>query len=365
MTEATEEQAPSPPPGAAVWIRSATLVCILFLMVMYTLHLAASLFMPITLAFLLALIFSPAVRALVYLRVPHVLSAMLVMLLAVGLLGSTVYALATPAIEWVDRAPSELRRLEYKLAWVKEPIKEIQEVRDEVEELAETQPDESEAEQGALDTPLSLVDMFLGFTPDFVYGIAVTLILMFFVLAAGDSFLNKMVHLAPSLQDKKQVVSTARGIQHQISVYLATITFINTGVALVVAVAMYLLDMPSPLLWGVLVGVLNFVPYLGVAVSIVIVAFAALVTFESPTQILLPPLSILMVNIVEGQFLTPMIAGKQLSLSPVAVFLSLVVIGWMWGILGVLMAVPILATVKLVCESVAPLHAVALFLGRD
>jgi predicted PurR-regulated permease PerM len=211
---------------------------------------------------------------------------------------------------------------------------------------------------------VSLVDTVLSSTPELVYGLAVVLILLYFVLASGDAFLNKMVQVTPRLQDKKRVVATARDIQRDISVYLGTITLINLALAFVVATAMYLLDMPNPLLWGAMVGMLNFIPYLGVAVSVLIVGFVSLLTFDSISHALLPPLAIFLVNVIEGQFLTPIIVGRRLSLSPIAVFLSLVVLGWIWGIIGLLMAVPIIATIKLICEEIEPLNNVATFLGR-
>jgi len=173
-----------------------------------------------------------------------------------------------------------------------------------------------------------------------------------------------MVQVMPTLTDKKRVVETARDIQRHVSMYLGTITLINIAIGLVVALAMYLLGMPNPLLWGALLTVLNYIPYLGPLVCIAIVGLVSLLTFDTPVQILLPPAVILAVNIVEGQFLTPILAGRRLALSPVAVFLSLVVLGWIWGTIGVLIAVPMLVTTRLVCEHIESLNPIATFLRR-
>lgn len=346
----------------AVWIRSAALSGILFLMTMYTLYVAASLIMPIALAFLLSLVFSPIVRQMVRWRIPQTLGALLVMIVVAGVMVAGVYALAEPASEWMDKAPSELRKLEYKLAWVKEPIKKIQETKEQVKEITEVEDDAGGA-QTAQQPTFSLVDVVLNRTPHLMFGIAVMLVLLFFVLASGDAFLNKMVQVTPKLKDKKRVVETAREIQRHVSVYLGTITLINIGVGAVIAAAMFLLGVPNPVLWGVMVAVLNYVPYLGVSISILVVGFVSLLTFDSPVQMLLPPAVIFAVNVVEGQFITPIVAGRRLSLSPVAVFLSIVVMGWIWGVVGVLIAVPALATIKLVCEHVEVLEPAATFLG--
>lgn len=349
-----------------VWIRSAVLSGILFLLVMYTLYLAASLFIPITLAFLLSVVLSPLVRVLGRLHVPRAAGALLVMLSFAVLLITIAYAVAQPAMNWMERAPDELQRLEYKLAWVKEPIAELQEARRQVKEITDVGEDETAEPRPARPDPsFSLVESVLLATPTVAFGIAVTLVLLFFILASGDALLNKAVQVSPTMTDKRRVVETGRGIQENVSRYLGTITIINAGVGILVGVAMYLLGIPNPVLWGVMVAVLNYIPYIGVLISMIVVTLVGLLTFDEPLSALVPPAVIFAINIVEGQFLTPIIAGRRLALSPVAVFLSVVVMGWIWGILGVLMAVPILAIVKLVCEEIEALHWVATFLGTD
>lgn len=362
----TGKEMSSPVMGTSptVWVRSAVLSGILLLMVLYTMYFAASLTMPITLAFLLSLVLSPIVRALVKLRVHQSLAALLVTLALAGGIVAGLYALAKPAAAWIERAPSELRLLEYKLSWVKQPMKEVTEAKEQVEEMTSMEEGVDSGQAGGERPSFSLVDMAVNRTPSLMYGSAVALILLFFLLAAGDSLLNKMVQVTPRLEDKKRVVETAREIQRHISVYLGTITVINLVVGAIITIAMYLLEMPNPLLWGAMVAILNFIPYLGVLISMLIVGFVGLLTFDSLAQALVPPAVIFGVNVVEGQFIMPIVAGRRLALSPVAVFLSIVVLGWIWGILGVLMAVPLLASIKLVCEHVSPLNTVAIFLGR-
>lgn len=282
-----------------------------------------------------------------------------------------------PASDWIDRAPSALRSLEYELAWVKGPIDDINETGQQVDEIidgarqqsteeqSEGQNGEQSGEQSEeLEETFSLVDAVVSRTPRVVYGTAVTLILLFFILSSNDSLLNKMVQITPTLRDKKRVVETTRDIQQHVSRYLGTITVINIVLGGIVALAMSVLGMPNPILWGVMVGVLNYIPYLGVGLSIVIIGFVSVLTFDSPGQILLPPATVLALNILEGQFLTPALAGRRLSLSPVAVFLSIVLLGWVWGVIGVLIAVPVLTSVKLVCEQIEPLTPIGTLLGR-
>lgn len=348
----------------AVWVRSAALSGILFLMVMYTMYVAASLIMPIALALLLSLVLSPVVRFLARARIPQPLGALGVLLLVAGVMAGGTYALAEPAAEWMEKAPSELRQLEARLAWVKEPIQEVKAAKEQAEEVARVGSGAGAQAAQPAEPSFSLVDSVLSQAPALAYGVAVMLVLLFFLLASGDSLTRKMVEVTPSLEDKKRVVETARDVQTHVSRFLATITVINLCVGVVVALAMYALGVPNPLLWGAMLAVLNYIPYLGVLITMVVVTFVSLLTFDSPVQVLLPAAVIFGVNVVEGQLVTPVLAGRQLSLSPVAVFLSLVVMGWIWGIVGVLIAVPLLATVKLCCERIEPLEPVATFLGQ-
>lgn len=347
-----------------VGIRSVALSGLFFLAVMHTMYFAASLLIPITLAFLLSVVLSPVVRFLVHLRIPQMLSALMVMLLLAAGLTAGLYALADPAVEWIDRAPQELQKLESKLAWVEEPARQIEEARREMDEMTNVGLDASVTIVRDRGGSMRVVDTLLQSAPKVIFGVAVTFILLFFVLASGDAFLNKAVQVTPVLRDKKRVVETGRDIQRHVSAYLGTITIINAGVGVAVGTAMYLLEMPNPILWGVMVAVLNFIPYIGVLTSIVVVTFVALLTFDTALQVLMPAAAIFAINVVEGQFVTPILAGRSLQLSPVAVFLSLVVMGWIWGVIGVLIAVPLLAIVRLVCEEIEPLEPIATFLGR-
>lgn len=348
-----------------VWIRSAALSGIFFLMLMYTMYFAAALIMPIVLALLLSLALSPVASLLERVYVPRPIGALLVMLSVAGIMAAAVYALASPAATWLEKAPTELQKMEYKLAWVKEPIRKIEATREQIENLASAGESSEVAAAESSQPPFSLVKSVLTRTPEVLFGIAVTFILLYFLLASGDAFLKKLVRIAPSLRDKIRVVETARDIQQHVSLYLGTITLINIGVGIAVSLGLSLLGMPNPILWGTMTGVLNFIPYLGVAISILIVTFASFLTFETFGQILLPGALIFAVNVVEGQFMTPIITGRRLALSPVAIFVTLVVLGWMWGIIGVLIAVPVLATIKLVCDQIEPLSSVATLLGRD
>ncbi len=185
------------------------------------------------------------------LHVPKMLGALMVMAVIIGLLMAAVYGLMEPASKWLEDAPHELRRLEYKLAWVKRPMENISEAEKQIKELTDVDGENGKAEKEDAKQPSnSLMNAIQNRTPEVLFGFAVTLILLFFLLASGDAFLAKMVEVTPLLADKKRVVHTAREIQHHISLYLGTITVINIVLGASIALALYLLEVPNPVLWG-------------------------------------------------------------------------------------------------------------------
>ncbi len=155
----------------------------------------------------------------------------------------------------------------------------------------------------------------------------------------------------------------ARATETQISAYLFTTTLINLGVGLVTALAMLAVGMPNPWLWGAVAAVLNYVPYVGALVNIVILAVAALLSFESVGRALVVPAVFLGINLVEGNLVTPAIQGRRMSLNPVALFVGFTLWWYIWGIPGAIMAVPMMATMKIVCDHIEGLESVGEFLG--
>jgi predicted PurR-regulated permease PerM len=190
------------------------------------------------------------------------------------------------------------------------------------------------------------------------------IILLYFLLAAGDLFLQKLIKVLPQFRDKKKAVSIARETEASISTYLVTVTLVNLTLGLAVAGVMYLLGMPNPLLWGALAALVEFVPYLGATALVAVLSLAGLVTFEQIGHALLVPAAYLGVNILQSQFISPLILGRRLTLNPVAIFVGLVFWWWIWGVPGAFIAVPLLATFKIFCDHIEALAPIGEFLGR-
>ena len=340
------------------WILKALLVLAIF----YTLDAASAVVLPLMLALLLTLVFSPAVSALKCIRLPEPAGAALVVAGLVAGLAASVYLLADPATEWIKRAPRTLSQVEWKIRGIKKSVEDISQAAKKVEEITSVEGKKT-AQAAPPPTQPSILSRLLTGTQSVLVSAISTLVLLYFLLASGDMFLRKLVRVMPTLTDKKRAVEVARAIQSDMGRYLLTITCINAGLGVVTGLAMYLLGMPNPVLWGALAAILNYVPYLGAAVTLTVLGIVAFLTFDDATRIAAVPAVFLVLTTLEGQVITPMLTGRSLTLNPVVIFLSMLVWTWLWGMVGALMAVPILMTFKILCDEVEALAPIGEFLS--
>ena len=183
-------------------------------------------------------------------------------------------------------------------------------------------------------------------------GIAlVTVVLTLFLLVYNTLIYEKIVQAVPRFSDKKLAVQTIHEIEQEISRYLLSISIINLALGVAVAVAMWLLEMPSPDLWGIMAAALNFMPYVGAIIGAVILALVALVSIDPVGQAALVPLVYLFLTSVEGQFVTPAVIGNRLSLNPLVIVIAVAFWAWIWGVAGILVAVPLLIITRILSEN--------------
>jgi predicted PurR-regulated permease PerM len=195
-------------------------------------------------------------------------------------------------------------------------------------------------------------------------GTGETLVLLYLLLASGDLFLQKLVRVMPTLREKKRAVEISHEIQQNISHYLFSVSLINIGLAIAVGGGLYFMGVRNAAMWGMLVALLNFVPYFGPSAGILLLATVGFLMFDTFWQAVLPAAWYLLLHTLEANFITPVLLGRRFSLNPVVIFVSLIFWIWLWGVPGALLSVPILVSIKALSDRVPAMSAVSKLLSR-
>jgi len=330
------------------------------LALLFTLYIASGILLPIVTAVFLAVIFYPLVRWLRRIGIPEGAGAGVTLLLVLALTGGALYFLAEPATDWLNRGPGIIDELRSKTSSLRQTVEDVHETAREVEEM--TQPDAARTE--VVVESQSFANQVFGFTWSSIANAAVTLFIMFFLLALGRRTVERVVDAMPSARRRDYARYLLRQLQGQVADYLQTLTVINLVLGALTGMAMALLGMPNAVLWGVVAVLLGYIPYLGPLVMLVIIAIVSFLTFDDWLRILLPIAAYGVLELIEGQFTTPWIVGRRLTLNPIAVFVFMLVWGTLWGVIGAILAIPILATVKILCDSHPSLAPVSAALGN-
>ncbi len=323
-------------------------------------YFARDLLLPVTLAFLLALTLRPVVRYFERRSVPSTVSAIVLVAAVIGVFGSGLFFLSGPVSHWLDIAPEIGQDISRKLSSLRSPVDAVVAASQQVENLTE----------GGSPTVQKVVVQqpgLLSRAADNVVGslttLGLTIVLLLFLLSSGTLFYEKLISVMPRMSNKKKALRVVYDIESVVSRYLFTITLINCALGTLVAVAMAITGMPNPILWGVAAAILNFIPYVGALIGLGMIAIVALLSFNTLGQAIVPPILYLGLHIAEGQFLTPIIIGRRLELNSVAILIALALWSWMWGIVGAVIAVPLLVCVKVFCDHFESLNAFGEFLS--
>lgn len=319
----------------------------------YTAWLAGSLVVPILVAMFLALIGNPLVSLLRRFWVPRWIGSLAVVFGGLALLVLVASVLVEPAAEWVQQAPSEVRQHAPTLRALTAPFEEANRAATEslLELSGRAEPVPQQAPVADADTDLVAV---LSGTPITAASIGVIVLLSYFFLVYGHGLQQRVVSLFPDRARQRLTVDILRTIQREVSRYIFTITIINLTLGMATAAALWALglDIEDALLWGCFVALLNYAPYVGPLVAVIALTLVGMVAFPDLWHALLVPGVYLVLNILEGQFLTPIILGQRMRISPLVLVLWLLVWGWMWGVVGLLLAVPMLVTLKIVASRI-------------
>jgi predicted PurR-regulated permease PerM len=345
-------------------IRSISLTGIFILTCFYALYFGRDFFLPVTLAIVLNFLLAPVVRGLNRFRIPRALGSAVVTAVLFTGAGSLAYELSGPLGEWIEKAPETGAKLKERVQPLWRYFDKLANVSDQMEKLTKNKPENRRAPQEVEVKRTSLLSVVFSGTSKLVLSALVVMVLLYFLLASGDLFLTKLVRVLPRLSDKKKAVQIAREIENQISKYLFTMALINVGIGVSSGVLFWVFGLPNPALWGAIAGLLNFIPTVGAVAVAILLTLISVATFPSVTHALMVPIAFLSLTVSVGTFVTPLIMGRRLTLNPVVIFLALSFWGWMWGIPGALLAVPMLAMFKIFCDHIEPLAPLGEFLGR-
>ncbi|MGY0634702.1 AI-2E family transporter [Luteimonas sp. A478] len=338
--------APEPRPRASIPV-----VILATLAVLFAAWAARDLLLPVLLAMFFALIGNPAMRLLKRAHIPSFPGALLLLGTALVLTALLGRQLVAPAAEWMQQLPSELQLLTPKLQQMTGPMQQASEAAATVARAAD----------GADARQLEVVAVReqdpwerLVATPRMVMAVLAVVLLTFFFMVYGERLQRHAISLLPNRYQQKVSVEIMQGIEQEVSRYVFTITMINTVLGAAMAVALHLigLSLPNALLWGTLVALLNYAPYVGAFMAATGLLLMGLIVWDDLGQALLPLGVYLVLQTLEGQIFTPIVVGHRMALSPLLLVLALMLFGFLWGFIGLLLAVPLMVCAKKVLSRI-------------
>jgi len=359
MTSPAEPSAPTPLPSSRTVLAG---VAVIFL-----LYFGHAFFVPIAIALLFNILFRPLVRWLERRQVGAPIGATIVVLLALAGLGAAGRALSAPVKVWVAKAPQSMSAARERLATLKKPVQQLDSAAAQLQGAGQPGPHgKGQAATPATPTPASaspLLGRVLGTTTSFVATVVEVVLLLWLLLASGDLFYEKTMRVLPAAGDRRAAAKVANDTEAAVAGYLVATALINLGQAAAVGLAMWLVGMPDPALWAVLTFALEFIPYLGGAVMVGLLTIVAFTTFSGLWRILAAPGSYLVITTLQNNLVSPVVYGRRLKLNPVAVLVGVMFWWTLWGVPGAFLAVPIIATVKVLGDHLPRLRPLGEFLG--
>jgi predicted PurR-regulated permease PerM len=331
------------------------------------LYYARPVLLPVFLAIFASMVLKPIMRGLSLLRIPTVPSAAIVLALLVTTVGVGFFQLGRPAVTWIDDAPQHMAELRARIQKLYPNALRMSHAVAAVGDLSAVPEEKNDSQRKGPTVEIEDkrgTTSILNWTGTFLAGLGEVLVLIYLLLASGDLFMHKLVRVMPTLRDKMRAVEISHEVQSNLSKYLFAVTIINFCLGTVVAVGLAIMGVPKAAMWGMLIAFLNFVPYFGPVAGVALLAVVGLLTFDTLGQGLLPAAWYLALHLLESNLVTPLLLGRRFTLNPVAIFISLMFWLWIWGIPGALLAMPILVTIKAVCDGIPSASAISELIGR-
>ena len=338
-----------------------TLGMILIVLLTIGFYFAKEVVLPLLMGTLIALTLSPVVRSLHRFGLTPAVTATAMILGLAGFAGGAALLVSGPVSGWISDAPRLEAELQVKLHALSSSVAMVQKASEQVDKLTTGSAD-PEVQKVAVQSP-GLLTLAVSNAASILSTTLVTLVLALFLLASGDLFYVKLIDAFPRFGDKKRALRIVYGIEQSVSRYLLLVTAINAVLGAVIGMGLWLIGMPEPLVWAFVAFFVNFLPYIGPLLGAALAAAVAVVSFDHVGHAALAPVIYLTATSIEGQFITPVILGRQLELNTVSVFVTVVFWGWLWGIAGGLLAVPFLVCLKVICDNVAPMATLGSFLS--
>lgn len=337
------------------------------------LHLLREVVLPLVLAIMFSFILRGPVRFMRRRGIKLSVASAFVVLFSVGIIGASVVLLVGPARSWITRLPAEIPTIELKLRRLTAPLGRLDSMAVQVQSIvsgggaasAGTDMTAGPAAPVAAAPRESsgLLRRIIGNATSLLVAIFTVMLLTFLLLASGDLFLRKLSKVLPVDVEVATPYQVSEAVEAAIATYLRTVIMINTGLGLATWAVLSIIGVPNAGLWGTIAGLLNFIPYFGAFVTLVLLSGVALTVFDTVGAILLVPASFGVLNIIESHGVTPLLMGRQLPLNPVALVVGVIFWNFMWGVPGAILAVPLMVIAKIVCDAIPSLSHVAEFLG--
>jgi len=357
---------PPPAPVSAAPATNTTPVQIVLIVLgtIAFLYFARPVVLPVFVACVAAVALKPLIRWFSCCHIPPALSAAVVLCLLVAAVGIGFFQLGRPALTWMNDAPAHMAELRQRVQKMLPRMARFSQAADAMNNLGAT--DEEQKKVATVELKTSRVpSTLINWTGTFLAGVGEALVLLYLLLASGDLFLQKLVHVMPTFREKKSAVEISREIQQNMSKYLFSVSLINIALGVLVSAGLYWLGVPNAVMWGMLAALLNFVPYFGPIAGVLLLGIVGLLTFDTLWKGLLPPAWYLLLHLLEANLITPVLLGRRFTLNPVVIFVSLIFWTWLWGVPGALLSVPILVSIKVVCDRLPSLSHVSELLSSE
>jgi len=338
-------------------LQTVTLSVLLVTLVIHLLVFAEEILLPVTFGFFLSILLYSPLRLLQRLLIPKAVAALLLVITVITGLLASGYTIRESALDLLQSMPQVIEEIRNKTFVVEQAIEDVQQQTSEVEialsDVMENSP--AEETQVVIADDLSLQDQIVEEAVSTLWLSSVTLLLCYFFLVGGDALARNIASIFNSRQKQVQTFRLFRKVREHISNYLGVTLVVNLGYGLVIGLILYFLGIELAILWGLGAGILRYVPFVGTIITVSLISVITLTYHDNLTLIILVPCVVMVINFITGSLIEPLVHSHHFKLNPIAIFISIIFWGWIWGAAGLFIAIPSLITAAVICQHIAPL----------